>query len=118
MKTLKIKRVYETPSKEDGVRILVDRLWPRGVSKEKADIAYWDKDIAPSSELRKWFNHEPEKFKEFSHLYKKELAAEPAKISGVLNYLKENDVTLIYAAKDPAINHVVVLKDFIEHLRT
>ena len=73
MGILQIKRVYETPDKHDGIRILVDRLWPRGVKKEDAHLNYWLKDIAPSPDLRKWFNHKPEKFKEFSQKYKEEL---------------------------------------------
>ena len=114
MKNLKIKRIYDKPLKTDGIRIFVDRLWARGVSKENAHLDYWFKDIAPSTNLRKWFNHEPEKFKEFSECYKEELKCKPETIEKILNFLKNNNVTLIYAAKNPTINHAIVLKNYID----
>lgn len=117
MGNLKIKRIYDEPSKIDGIRILVDRLWPRGVSKEKAHLDFWFKDIAPSPDLRKWFNHEPNKFKEFSKCYKAELDCVQEKINEVLELLKKNDVTLIYAAKSETINHAIVLKDYINNAK-
>ena len=80
MGILKIKRIYDQPTADDGIRIFVDRLWARGISKERAHLDYWLKDIAPSSDLRKWFNHKPERFKEFSKYYKKELDSEPEEI--------------------------------------
>lgn len=116
MHILKIKRIYEAKTKDDGYRILVDRLWPRGVSKAAADIDLWLKEVSPSPDLRKWFNHEPEKFKEFSKKYTQELKANPM-LSIITDKLKTENVTLIYAAKDPAINHAIVLKNYIaEHL--
>lgn len=114
MGNLKIKRIYEEPSKDDGIRILVDRLWARGISKEEARLDYWYKNIAPDTGLRKWFNHEPEKFKEFSRRYKTELDCKIDEIKEIVNLLKKNNVTLLYGAKDTKINHAVVLKDFIE----
>jgi len=117
MGILKIKRIYDKPSKADGIRIFVDRLWARGVTKERAHLDYWFKDIAPSSELRKWFNHEPEKFKEFKKCYKEELACIPENINEILELLKKNNVTLIYAAKSETINHAVVLMDYINNYK-
>ena len=113
MKTLKIKRVYNEPSNDDGIRILVDRLWPRGITKERAKLDYWFKNVAPSSELRKWFNHEPDKFKEFAQKYREELEFCSEDIEKICSFLQKSNVTLIYAAKSPTINHAIVLKDYI-----
>ncbi len=112
MYDLKIKRIYEQPEKLDGYRILVDRLWPRGVSKEDAHLDLWLKEVSPSPDLRKWFNHEPEKFNEFSKKYIQELKHNDA-VSQITDKLKNHNVTLLYAAKDPKINHAIVLKNFI-----
>ena len=106
MRSVAIKRAYEPPSPKDGTRILVDRLWPRGLSKAKAALDGWNKDVAPSSALRKWFDHRPERFKEFARRYRAELAHNPAVAE--LRALK-GKVSLIYGARDPAINHAVVL---------
>lgn len=114
MGILKIKRIYDEPTKDDGVRIFVDRLWARGVTKERAKLDYWFKDIAPSSDLRKWFNHEPEKFKEFAKKYREELQYDKENVEKIRTLLKTQNVTLIYAAKSPTINHARVLKDYIE----
>lgn len=117
MNELKMKRIYELAEPTDGVRILVDRLWPRGISKERAALTCWEKEITPSPELRKWFGHEPERFATFTELYRKELDANPAGegfLSEIRDFLKEGNVTLVYAAKDPDCNHVLVLKDWIE----
>lgn len=114
MGILKIKRIYEEPSDDDGIRIFVDRLWSRGVTKEQAHLDYWFKDIAPSSELRKWFNHEPEKFAEFAKKYKEELKYNDEDVAKIKSFLKNNNVTLIYAAKSPTINHAIVLKNYLE----
>lgn len=116
MGNIKIKRIYDEVSADDGIRIFVDRLWARGVTKQRAHLDYWFKDVAPSPDLRKWFNHEPEKFKEFSKCYKAELKCEPEKVNEILKLLKENDVTLIYAAKSPTINHAIILKDYIKSI--
>lgn len=112
MQTLAIKRVYEAPAQSDGIRILVDRLWPRGISKVRAHLDDWMKDIAPSPKLRIWFNHEPEKFGEFSRLYREELEGN-AGVQKIREMLKTKNITLVYAAKDPMVNHAVVLRDVI-----
>ena len=113
--TIRIKRIYEPPSPEDGVRILVDRLWPRGITKEQASIDEWMKEIAPSAELRTWFGHRPERFAEFAERYKRELSEEPRR--GLVNRISETavkkNVTLVYAAKDPVHNHAIVLQDWL-----
>ncbi|MBL1227370.1 DUF488 domain-containing protein [Enterococcus sp. BWR-S5] len=110
-----IKRAYETPNEKDGYRVLVDRLWPRGVSKEKAKINLWLKEIAPSKELRQWFNHDPEKFEQFKSSYEKELIENTASLMQLLDVIKnEPVVTLVYSAKNETINNAVVLKEFIE----
>jgi uncharacterized protein YeaO (DUF488 family) len=110
---MKIKRVYDPPAKDDGTRILVDRLWPRGLTKEKAAVDLWLKDIAPRTALRKWFNHDPEKWTEFIRRYREELKenAEP-----VFRLKKElsKEVTLLYASKDEKHNDAVVLKEMLE----
>lgn len=112
---IRIKRVYEPASQDDGYRILVDRLWPRGVSKEKAAIDWWDKDITPSSQLRKWFGHDSSKFEEFSLRYIQELDANAVAVNELLRVIHDHDiVTLVYAAKDPQYNHVNVLRDYLE----
>ena len=117
---LKMKRIYEPPTEKDGFRILVDRLWPRGVKKEVAQLDAWLKDSAPSPDLRKWFDHDPEKFNAFKERYEEERLTNPptaAAVAEILKQLEETDVTLVYAARDPEINHVVVLRDFVESQR-
>ena len=104
-----IKRVYETPAKKDGIRILVDRLWPRGLTKSKAKVALWLKDIAPSTELRKWFNHEPDKWREFQIRYRNELKEKRQLLSMVRDQAAKSRVTLVYAAKDERQNDAMVL---------
>ncbi len=110
---LGIKRIYDKAEIIDGKRILVDRLWPRGVKRSTANLDLWLKEVAPSNELRKWFNHEPEKWEEFKKRYKKELE-ENRSLDQLLSIVKESDVTLVYAAKDMEHNDAVVLKDVIE----
>ena len=108
-----IKRIYEEPAGGDGFRVLVDRLWPRGVSKEKAALDLWLKEVAPSPELRVWFGHEPDRFAEFSVRYKDELGRNPA-VQKLRDSIEENgDVTLLYAARDATINHAAVLRDYL-----
>jgi uncharacterized protein YeaO (DUF488 family) len=113
---LKIKRVYEEPSEEDGYRILTERLWPRGVSKERAALDQWMKSISPSHDLRKWFDHDPDKWEEFKERYRKELFRSEAveKIPDLINHHKT--VTMIYASKDREHNSTVVLKEFLDKL--
>lgn len=114
---IKMKRVYEDSAPEDGYRILVDRIWPRGVKKENAAIDEWYKAIAPSTEARKSFHHDPEKFAAFKKRYLKELNDNTeilAFIQQINDCLKTQQVTLVYAAKDEVYNHVVILKEYIE----
>ena len=116
MNELKMKRIYESAEPTDGTRILVDRLWPRGISKERAALTRWEKEITPSPELRKWFGHEPERFATFTELYRKELDANPAGdgfVSEIRDFLNEGDVTLLYAAKDEERNNAVVMRDWL-----
>ena len=114
MHTIKIKRVYEAAEKEDGFRVLVDRLWPRGIKKENAHVDMWSKEIAPSTALRKWFNHEAEKWSEFNRKYKAELKQSPA-LEELLEIIKNHKVvTLVYSAKDEQHNQAVALKEFLE----
>jgi uncharacterized protein YeaO (DUF488 family) len=110
---LKIKRVYEQPAKGDGKRILVDRLWPRGLTKEKASIDLWLKDIAPSTELRKWFGHDPDKWKEFKKRYYQELKNNKEPVAILNEELKTKVVTLLYGAKDEQHNEALVLKEWL-----
>lgn len=110
---VKLKRAYESPTAIDGDRILVDRLWPRGLSKEKAKIDLWLKDVAPSTELRKWFGHDPEKWQEFKKRYRAELKNNPA-LSELQTLSRQTDITLVYASKDQLHNEAVVLKQILE----
>jgi uncharacterized protein YeaO (DUF488 family) len=111
---LEIKRVYDEPSRADGTRILVDRLWPRGLSKERARVDLWLKDIAPSTDLRKWFSHDPKKWTEFQARYRQELKAK----ADLLDVLKEKEaegpITLLYGAKDEVHNEAVVLQSLLQ----
>jgi len=108
-----IKRVYEEPDREDGMRILVDRLWPRGLSKEKAQVDLWLKDIAPSTELRKWFSHDPDKWTEFQARYRKELKSKAELLAELREKAAKGQVTLLYGAKDEVHNEAVVLKKLL-----
>ncbi|WP_262248756.1 DUF488 domain-containing protein [Parapedobacter soli] len=110
----KIKRIYELPSGEDGYRVLVDRLWPRGQRKDEAKLDEWDKDIAPSPALRKWFNHQPERFEAFAAKYRTELASKATDIDRLRGLAKTQTVTLLYGAKDENMNQAVVLKQVLE----
>jgi uncharacterized protein YeaO (DUF488 family) len=108
----RIKRIYDPPVKSDGMRVLVDKLWPRGVRKTDAQLDIWMKQVAPSTELRKWFGHEPERFAEFKRRYKKEL---PKDALGELRKLgKGKTVTLLYSAKDPEMNQAAVLLSLLK----
>ena len=107
-----IKRIYEPASPADGTRILVDRLWPRGVSKARARLALWMKEIEPTPELRVWFGHSPERFGEFGRRYKKELARNPA-LDALRMLARSKRVTLLYGAHDPKINHAAVLQSIL-----
>ena len=115
--TIAIKRVYDPPKSSDGFRVLVDRLWPRGLTKEKAALDLWAKDIAPSTELRQEFNHKPEKFAKFKKRYRLELSKNPA-LAAFRHELKRPKVTLLFGAHDPKVNHAVVLADYLKQSAT
>ena len=110
---LKIKRVYEKPGKEDGQRILVDRLWPRGLTKEKAAIDLWLKEIAPSTGLRKWFDHDPDKWNEFQKRYHQELKENKEQVQILNEQLKKGAATLVYGARDEQHNEALVLMEWL-----
>jgi uncharacterized protein YeaO (DUF488 family) len=109
---LTIKRVYEPPADSDGQRVLVDRLWPRGLSKDKAQLDLWLKEAAPSAELRKWFDHDPAKWGEFRHLYFGELDRNDA-VSQLRELMGKGPLTLLYGAHDEVHNQAVVLRDYL-----
>ena len=113
---VKIKRIYDDAESGDGYRILVDRLWPRGVSKERAALDLWLKEVAPSSELRVWFDHREDRFKEFEKRYEEELKKNVATMELEKLIHKESTVTLLYGAKDPRINHAIVLQNYLHSL--
>jgi uncharacterized protein YeaO (DUF488 family) len=111
----KIKRAYQDPENDDGFRILVDKLWPRGLSKERVELNLWMKDIAPSTELRKWYGHDPEKWEEFQNRYLEELKEKKDLIKKLKSIEKSNNtVTLIYSAKDEEHNNAVVLLELLK----
>jgi uncharacterized protein YeaO (DUF488 family) len=114
MRKIQVKRVYEQPEKEDGIRILVDRLWPRGLTKERAAVDLWLKEIAPSTELRKWFGHDPKKAKEFERRYGRELRGHGEQLDLIREKARRGTVTLIYSTRDTEHNNAVFLKRLIE----
>lgn len=113
---IRIKRVYEAPDRTDGHRVLVDRLWPRGLSKESAHVDAWMKDLAPSDELRRWFGHDPERFAEFRRRYREELMEEPARtqLADLARRAAREKITLVFGAKDVEHNNAVVLSEELE----
>jgi uncharacterized protein YeaO (DUF488 family) len=111
-----IKRIYDDVADTDGQRVLIDRIWPRGVRKESAAIDHWFKEVAPSKELRTWFDHDPERFEEFAQRYEEELSDDDhaEEIDQLIELVHNNErVTLLYAAKDESNNHAVVLQDYL-----
>jgi uncharacterized protein YeaO (DUF488 family) len=110
-----LKRVYETPEASDGTRVLVERLWPRGLSKERAHVDVWLKEIAPSHELRKWYAHDPARFAEFRRRYEAELASEPARsaLAELRELASREHVTLVFAAHDAELSNAAVLRDLL-----
>ena len=111
---IQVKRVYEKPSRTDGLRVLVDRLWPRGLTKERAAVKLWLKDLAPSTELRKWFAHDPAKWRQFQVRYRKELGDQKETLKLLKHKSREHTVTLVYAARDEAHNEALVLKRILD----
>ncbi|AIK96178.1 DUF488 domain-containing protein [Candidatus Odyssella acanthamoebae] len=114
MSQLRIKRLYQAVESEDGLRVLVDGLWPRGMSKEQAHIDLWLKEVAPSSFLRKWFNHDPQKWTEFCHRYHQELNVKKDSLQPIIDSLKVKNVTLLYGAKEERFNNAAALRDYIQ----
>ncbi len=112
--SIRIKRIYEKPEEIDGRRILVDRLWARGMSKEKAKVDRWVKEIAPSTELRCWYGHDPAKWTEFKTRYFAEMEANPGKVEDILTEVEAGIVTFLYSAKEERLNNAVALKEYIE----
>ena len=113
---IKIKRAYEEPNEEDGCRILVDRLWPRGISKQNARIDYWPKELAPSTELRRWYDHDPWKWLDFKSRYFAELEGQPNLVSRLLEYVGEGTVTFVFSSKEERLNNAVALKEYVSLL--
>ena len=111
---IQIKRVYEPAAKADGQRFLVERLWPRGIKKEALALNGWQKEVAPSHELRKWFNHDPAKWKEFQRRYRAELDARPETWQPLLEAARAGNLTLLFSARDTEHNNAIVLKAFLE----
>jgi uncharacterized protein YeaO (DUF488 family) len=116
--TIRIKRVYEEPSEKDGTRILVDRLWPRGLTKEKAHVDLWLKEIAPTNDLRKWFAHDPAKWAEFKTRYQAELKHNLEQMTLLHQAIAKAPATLVYGAKDTDHNEAVVLLEILTHKNT
>ena len=115
MSKVNIKRAYDPPSPQDGVRVLVDRLWPRGLKRDVAKLDFWLKEVAPTDELRRWFGHDPERWPEFKKRYRAELAKNKTAIATLREQSKgRKPLTLIYAAKDPLHNNAVVLKALLD----
>lgn len=114
MRQIRIKRVYDAAGPDDGVRVLVDRLWPRGLPKAEAAVECWAKDIAPSNELRRWFGHDPKKWDEFQRRYRAELKSQDAALRELIGRCGKRPITLLYAAKDTEHNQAVVLKQVLE----
>lgn len=111
---IQIKRIYEEAGVQDGYRILVDRLWPRGITKERAHLNEWNKEIAPSNELRKWFGHKMENFAEFTRMYKAELQDKTEELQRIRELAENQNVTLLYSAHNTGQNHALVLLDVLE----
>jgi len=112
---IRIKRVYDPPEVSNGTRVLVDRLWPRGVRKENAGLICWLKEIAPSPGLREWFGHDPKRYGEFARRYEAELAGNKNEVGRLEDLVKQGPVTLLYAAHDEAHNHALVLADYLRN---
>ena len=117
MTLIQIKRVYEPATKEDGARFLVERLWPRGMKKEALQVDAWCKKVAPSHDLRRWFNHDPVKWKEFQRRYWAELADNSEACQPLLDAAKQGNITLLYSAHDTEHNNAISLRSYLERLR-
>lgn len=111
---IQLKRIYEPAGPEDGFRVLVDRVWPRGVAKEQAKLDAWPRELAPSKELRKWFDHDPDKWEAFKESYFRELRQHKGRLGEILDMAGKARVTLVYASKEERYNNAVALKSFLE----
>ncbi|HLG33194.1 MAG TPA: DUF488 family protein [Ignavibacteriaceae bacterium] len=114
MPNIQIKRIYEPANRQDGCRVLVDRIWPRGIKKDDASINLWLKEIAPSTELRKWYSHDPEKWKKFKTKFFKELDERKELVEVLIKNAKKQKLTLLYSAKEERFNNAAALKEYIE----
>jgi len=115
---VEMKRIYDAFSEDDGYRVLIDRVWPRGISKKDARLDEWLKEIAPTTELRKWFGHDPDKFGEFRRRYIRELEEKEGLLKSLIDRSRRQKVTLLYGAKDETHNQAVVLKELLEKMRS
>ena len=113
--SISLKRAYEEPTRSDGYRILVERLWPRGLSKQDARVDLWAKDAAPSTELRRWFDHDPDKWVEFKRRYFEELRERREALEPILERIREGTVTFVFASRETRFNNAVALKEYLEH---
>lgn len=116
MATIQIKRAYDPPGSEDGIRILVDRVWPRGRTKADLAIHAWERDVAPSTDLRRWFGHRPERWEEFRERYRQELRTKPKALVPLLEATRKGRLTLVFGARDEEHNQAVVLREVLEEL--
>ncbi len=112
---IQLRRVYDPPEPHEGMRFLVERLWPRGIKKTELDMDEWFKDVAPSTELRRWFGHDPAKWPEFRRRYESELKAHPEAWEPILDAARKKNVTLLFSSRDTEHNNAVALKQFLEH---
>lgn len=115
--SIRVKRIYDGRASDDGARILVDRIWPRGVPKKDAALDHWIRDVAPSNELRKWFGHDPDKWLEFKRRYFKELDAAPQAVDELREAIGKGDATLLFAARDESHNNAVALEEYLRDRR-
>lgn len=113
MARIQVKRIYDQPAKSDGFRVLVDRIWPRGISKERAALDLWMKTIAPSTDLRRWFGHDPKRWSEFRARYRKELRDHTTELCELRTHARKGTITLLFGARDTAHNEAVVLKEVL-----
>jgi uncharacterized protein YeaO (DUF488 family) len=116
--SIAIKRAYDNPTRQDGVRILIDRLWPRGVSKNKLKLDAWPRELAPSTGLRKWYGHDPARFAEFRRRYKAELAERPEQLNALRDMVKGRAATLITATRELDLSHAEVMRSILQRKRT
>jgi len=112
-RNIRIKRAYEPPAADDGVRILIDRLWPRGIRKEALALTEWDKELAPSNELRQWFGHDPARWDEFRQRYAAELRARPDHFNALQKRARQGVVTIVYSAHNEQVNNAVAMREFL-----